>query len=274
MRHNLGAAISAARCFAANMEGSDLADFDGRETASLAAGDGTRFNAAVRSLAFRSVTHDAALLVEDIDALFGEREAFEEICLELLAPAAHHLGERWKEDAIDFLDVTTGIWRLQEAMRIIARRRSRSKKSSSPSTGAPATERVGRALFAAMPGDQHQFAPQMLEELFAADGWDSTTLSQPERGELLGRIADEAFDLVGLTLTKDSAPGPVRGLIEEIRGSSANPDIAVMIGGRTVNLNPAIVAEVGADGTGADARAALRTARELVQSAKLHAPMR
>lgn len=251
-----------------------MADFDGRETGSIAASHRARFDAAVRSIAVLSLTHDAALLVEEIDTAFGDGETFEDLCLELLAPAAHHLGERWQEDSIDFLDVTTGIWRLQEAMRILARRNASSQSSRGPATGTATTKTVGRALFAAMPGDQHQFAPQMLEELFAADGWESTALAQPEEGELLARIAGEAFDLVGLTLTKDSPMGPVRGLIEEIRGSSANPSIAVMIGGRTVNLNPAIVAEVGADGTGADARAALRTARELVQSAKLHAPMR
>ena len=255
-----------------------MADFDGRELSSPASGDEAsrraRLGAAARMIAEHSLTHDAELLVQQIEEYTsnGDGADFEIVCFELLAPAAHRLGESWVADSIDFLDVTTGTWRLQETMRILARRHARRSREAVQLGLATSAHSLGRALFSAMPGDQHDFAPQMLDELFTAHGWETTALTRPMRSELIKALADEPFDLIGLTLTRDCPSSALKGLIEEIRGSSANPAIAVLIGGRTVNLNPAIVAEVGADGTGADARAALDVARELVQSAKVHAP--
>jgi methanogenic corrinoid protein MtbC1 len=51
-----------------------------------------------------------------------------------------------------------------------------------------------------------------------------------------------------------------------VRNVSANPHIIVLVGGRMINENPGIVHEVGADGTGADALAALDLANSLVKA--------
>lgn len=205
---------------------------------------------------------EAAGLLEEIDALIERGTSVEAICIELLAPAARRLGEMWDRDECDFIEVTMGLWRLQEVMREISAR--------SPAALFPYPEQRS-ALFSPMPGDIHNFGTQMIEEVFARAGWQSEALVKPARRELLDRIAHTPFDIVGLTLTRDCPSSALGDLILAIRGVSANPHVGVIVGGRIINENPSIVAEAGADGTGHDALSALELAEQLVAAAPVKA---
>jgi methanogenic corrinoid protein MtbC1 len=203
---------------------------------------------------------EAASLLEEVDGFIAEGASVEIICLDLLAPAARKLGEMWESDECDFIDVTMGLWRLQEVMREIAAR----SPADLPSLDVPRS-----ALFSPMPGDHHNFGTLMIEEVFARAGWQSEALVKPERRELLDRIAHRPFDVVGLTLARDCPSAALASLVKAVRSASANPRIVVLVGGRTINENPDMVAEVGADGTGTDALAALEMAEHLVKVAPL-----
>ncbi|MFN3989564.1 MAG: B12-binding domain-containing protein [Erythrobacter sp.] len=205
---------------------------------------------------------EAAGLLEEVDALIERGASVEAICIDLLAPAARRLGEMWDRDECDFIDVTMGLWRLQEVMREISAR--------SPVNFSPYPE-ARSALFSPMPGDNHNFGTLMIEEVFARAGWQSEALVKPERRELLDRVAHTPFDIVGLTLTRDCPSAALGNLVRAIRSVSANPHVKVIVGGRVVNNNPSIVAESGADGTGQDALGALELAEQLVAAAPVKA---
>lgn len=199
---------------------------------------------------------EAASLLEEVDAFIADGASVETICLDLLAPAARRLGEMWENDECDFIDVTMGLRRLQEVMREIAAR-------SPADLSGLAMPRS--ALFSPMPGDHHNFGTLMIEEVFSRGGWQSEALVKPERRELLDRLARQPFDLVGLTLSRDCPSAALANLIKAVRNVSANPHIIVLVGGRMINENPDIAVEVGADGTGLDALAALELANNLVR---------
>jgi methanogenic corrinoid protein MtbC1 len=200
---------------------------------------------------------EVAALLEEVDSYMVEGASVETVCLDLLAPAARRLGEMWERDECDFIDVTMGLWRLQEVMREIAARAPNERAFLC----APRS-----ALFSPMPGDNHNFGALMIEEVFARAGWQSEALIKPERRELLDRLARQPFDLVGLTLTRDCPSAALTNLIKAMRNVSANPDIFIFVGGRMINENPHLVVEVGADGTGADALSALEMAENLVKT--------
>jgi methanogenic corrinoid protein MtbC1 len=200
---------------------------------------------------------EAASLLEEVNAFIAKGATVEAICLDLLAPAARMLGEMWERDECDFLDVTMGLWRLQEVMREVAARAPAGFAGVAP----PRT-----ALFSPMPGDHHNFGTLMIEEVFARGGWHSEALVKPERRELLDRLARQPFDLLGLTLARDCPSAALGNLIKAVRNVSANPHIIVLVGGRMINEDPGIAIEVGADGTGADALAALDLANSLVKT--------
>ncbi|MBX7497094.1 cobalamin B12-binding protein [Qipengyuania sp. 6B39] len=198
----------------------------------------------------------------EADELLAEVETFLErgvpvqtILVDLLAPSARRLGELWEDDACDFVEVTMGLWRLQEVMRVVALR-------SPPVTRA--VETVPTALFAPMPGDQHSFGALMVEEIFARAGWQSEVLFEPKRQELLAILGERAFDLAGLTVTNDCPSGLIADLVSAIRSVSRNPAIRIIIGGRAINANPGLASQVGADGTASDACSALALAERMM----------
>jgi len=206
---------------------------------------------------------ESASLVDEIKNLLDEGIAMEAIYDELLTPAARWLGEMWEQDSCDFVDVTMGLWRLQEVMREI------SLIASPVTENQAAVEKT--AIFFPMPGDQHFMGSQMLGDVFTRAGWGASVLTQPRRSDILGILSKEHFDLVGLTVSRDCPSAALRNMISAMRIASRNPVLTILAGGRMINLNPAIVAEVGADGTGTDARATIHLAERLVKSSKVRA---
>ena len=224
----------------------------------------TRINSSsANRFALLPLSVEVAGLIDEVEVFIEEGVSVEAIYLDLLAPAARKLGEMWETDECDFVDVTMGLWRLQEVMRELSTRM--------PVLPGTIHLNASRALFAPMPGDEHSFGAVMLDEVFARAGWSSEVITKPLRKELLDAVSKEAFDVVGLTLSRDCPSAAVKNIIRAMRSVSRNPNLSILIGGHMINQNPAIVAEVGADGTGADARAALQVANALVQSAEVRA---
>lgn len=201
---------------------------------------------------------EADELLEYVDGLVARGVTLESLLVDLLAPAARQLGELWESDVCDFIDVTMGLWRLQEVVHELSARLPHDH--SKP----PGQER--RALFASLEGDQHSFGTVVIDELFCANGWLTDRLHEVTTVELLERVRDEWFDLAGLTITCDCHIAPLPAIVRSIRGSSRNPRICVMVGGRVFAGNADLAASVGADGTAPDARVAVRVAGELVDA--------
>lgn len=209
------------------------------------------------SFARAALKCEAYALLVDIDAQLARGVTVETVFLDILAPAARHLGEMWENDTCDFVDVTMALWRLQEIVHELGARMP------------GAAERRGgerRALFAPMPGEQHGFGSLMVEEFFRRAGW--VTASEPgaSEAELLGLVGKRWFELVGLTVACSDHIGDLPRVITALRTHSRNPHLGVMVGGRVFVEQPDLAADCGADGTAADGRQAVQVAEALVES--------
>lgn len=202
---------------------------------------------------------DVSGLVAEIDRHLQCGVPLEALFVSLLAPAARRLGDAWSADRIDFLDVTMGLWRLQEALREVAARTPRLTAM---------VDRPRVALFAPMPGDQHGFGAAMIEECFARAGWETDLLVGAERAELLAAIASCHCDLIGLTVTCDCPTDRLQSMIVAIRSVSRNPELVVLLGGRMFVADPSLATAAGADGTAATALEAVDLAERLVDAAR------
>jgi MerR family transcriptional regulator, light-induced transcriptional regulator len=209
----------------------------------------------VERMAELSVQLEAHLLLELVESFLDRGLSAETLFVELLAPAARQLGKGWEEDRLDFVDVTMGLWRLQEVLRDVASRTTRQD-----SAGAR-----GSALFLPFPGDQHSFGTAMVHECFTLAGWDADMLVDATARQLLDLVARKSFDLVGLTVSCDSNIEPLSALVRAVRSVSMNPHLRIMIGGRACNAHGGITAYAGADGTAANAPAAVALAERLVR---------
>lgn len=206
-----------------------------------------------------------AATTEDADALLARVQVWrakgyddQTLCLELLAPAAKLLGFMWEEDLCSFADVTVGLGRLQQVLQAITDRGAESSAGPDRSV-----------LLSVVPGEQHVFGMLLAADAFRRGGWRVAGLTDGTAEELRRAVSLERFDLVGLSAVQDVDAEAVKILITSLRRASLNPDLRIAVGGRFFDLNPHLVAVVGADGGAEDARASVATAERLV-ARRLH----
>jgi methanogenic corrinoid protein MtbC1 len=179
----------------------------------------------------------------------------ETLYLQLLAPVALRLGEMWEADLCDFTQVTVGLWRLQQIVFEYSADFQRDRR---------VRMNVRRVMLVPSPGSQHTFGVVMVGEFFRRAGWDARGDPSASIAEVSTMLADEWFDVVGLSVGSECHIDAVASAILGFRKSSLNPAIVVMVGGPVVDLSSEFVRRVGADGTAADAPGAVVEAERLV----------
>jgi len=198
-----------------------------------------------------------------IEAMVAGGLRLDAIYLDLLAPAARHLGELWEEDRCDFTDVTIGLG----AMHRILRELSPQFRSEVNCDGGSAVRSVNsgrRMLLVPASGEQHSLGLMMIADFFARAGWDVTGSEAPAGAELFRLVRDQWFDVVGMAVGCDRRLELLAADIRTLRATSRNSDVQVMLGGPILAMHPEYVGVVGADGMAADARQALQVAERLV----------
>tara|TARA_R110000850_G_scaffold6769_3_gene25929 strand:+ start:1221 stop:2171 length:951 start_codon:yes stop_codon:yes gene_type:complete len=209
----------------------------------------------VEDFSLLSTRSEARELLDFVDRCLANGASVDSIYVDLLAPTARRLGEYWESDERDFVDVTMGLWRIQEILRELTLR-----------IPPPALAGFGQrsALFSTMPGEQHSFGTLMIAECFYRAGWDADIMIEPSQSELIGKFAGRHYDLIGLTVSLDCPKATLSGLVSAIRSVSSNPATRIMMGGRVINADPGLIEECGADATAADAPSAVLLADLLV----------
>lgn len=209
----------------------------------------------VAELARLAIRHEADVAVAFLDAVMGRGVPLESLLLELLAPAARHLGELWNEDLCDFTDVTIGLGRLHQALHAFTR---------APGSE-PSKRQISRkALLATVPGEQHTFGVAMVAEFFRQARWDVFCETGADEQSLLAAVRNEHFDLVGLSVASSLRLAAVTKLIADVQQQSCNRRILVMVGGQAIIEDPTRGAQVGADTTALDGRLAVLQTQQLL----------
>ncbi|MEM7660667.1 MAG: cobalamin-dependent protein [Pseudomonadota bacterium] len=180
----------------------------------------------------------------------------EDVFLDLVAPAARLMGEKWTSDEMSFVDVTIGLCRLHELLR----------NNSAGSDVRPAPPGAPRPsiVLGTIRGDQHVFGAQMAAEFFRRDGWRVACDTASEIGRLAQIVSEQKFDVIGLSLGNTIETSELEKDIEFLRNASVNKSIKVMLGGCLMTHSGEFVRPMGADLVSADASTAPRAARALL----------
>lgn len=179
----------------------------------------------------------------------------EAVYLDLLGPAAHHLGDLWVDDRLSFVDVTIGLLRLHQVLRALA-----------PEFRAEAAaERPGRrALLVPAPGEQHSFGLAMVTEFFRRAGWGVWSGTPNSADQLLALVRGEWFGVIGFSVACGDRLEALSACIRRVRAASRNPAVGVMVGGPMFLRHPDLATAVGADATATDGRHAAFQAEGLL----------
>jgi methanogenic corrinoid protein MtbC1 len=179
----------------------------------------------------------------------------ERIYLEVLAPVARRLGEMWESDECDFTAVTVGLCGLQQLVL-------ENSHAFGPRPGRRDTER--RILLAPVPGEQHSFGLLMVGEFFRRQGWDVCSGTGASARELVATTRKQWFSMVGFSLACEDRLDTLAAVIRDIRRTSRNPNLGVLVGGQAFAENPDLTALVGADATATDGQQAVLKAETLL----------
>ena len=199
---------------------------------------------------------EAHTLMSQVEGFIARGASVEAVLIDLLAPAARQLGLWWEEDAVDFVDVTMGLWRLQQIVYELSAR--------SPGK-APVFGQSRKAVFSVFPGSDHSFGTVIVEECFRREGWQTSLLTSATDHQLINMVAEQHYDVIGLTITREDEMASAPTLIGRIRSRSRNPMLGVIVGGRIFTQSPELAMQIGADATAADAEQAVKRAEILLR---------
>jgi len=202
------------------------------------------------ALAMKSDEASVSAYFEKLRAL---GHSLDSLFLDLLAPTARRLGELWEEDACDFIDVTLGLARLQEVLRIFG--------CAETSGG---SEHRQRALLATAPSEAHGFGIELVANFMRASDWEVEVLKGVSIEENVDTLGRDWYAVFGVALATEAGLETVAQLISAARRASRNRIISVMVGGRVFASNPELAIQVGADATAPDAPTATLLAKKLL----------
>jgi len=214
---------------------------------------------AVEQFAALALGHDDGAPFAYVEDLLTQGACVESVFLDLLAPAARHLGTLWESDTVDFANVTLAVSRLQRIMRQLGE--SFINEGGQGSGG----ESV---LLTIIPGEQHSFGLSMVAEFFRRAGWNLCTGPFASHQELTSLVHNHWFDVVGFSVSSDRRLNELKKDIHDIRRGSRNPNVGIMLGGPMVIAQPDLAVSMGADMISADATAAPHQARSLIERMK------
>lgn len=169
---------------------------------------------------------------------------FQDILLNLLAPAARELGERWNHDSANFVEVSLGVARLHRILREF----DGIPKHMWGQTG------MGRhMLLIPTPGEQHTFGLRLIEEFLLRESWQVTNFSAGNATEIGRMVSKESFDVIGLSLSGETLIDSLHSAIKTVRSKSKNRFVKILVGGHIFVERPELLKSVGADAYAPDA---------------------
>ena len=208
---------------------------------------------------------EAHSLMEQVEGFIARGASVEAVLVDLLAPTARQIGIWWEEDTCDFVDVTMGLWRLQQIVYELSARLPGK---------APVFGQSRKAIFSVFPGSSHSFGTVIVEECFRREGWQTTLLTTATDHQLINMVAEHHYDVIGLTITREDEMASAPSLIGRIRARSRNPMLGVIVGGRIFTQSPELAMQIGADATASDAEQAVKRAEMLLHVLDEQVPAR
>ena len=194
-----------------------------------------------------------------VSALRERGVSLPDIYLGLFQPVAEHLGQRWEEDSLSFVEVTRAIGQMQTLVRTLGA----DGKTPHP------IDAAHRIALASPSNEQHALGMLIVSQLFEMEGWEVEGGSQLAAGQPLNNLVhDEWFGVVGLSASSEEAARRLKSVIDDLRQASVNESISVIVGGRAFVGHPELSEEVGADDMAVDAMDAIAKAEQLLKRSR------
>jgi methylmalonyl-CoA mutase cobalamin-binding domain/chain len=192
-----------------------------------------------------------------VDALSERGISNDRIFLELITPAARHLGALWDQDLCDFTQVTCGLAMMHQMIYRLGYESPTKQRAEGDSE---------RVMLACAPGSQHFLGLTIVADFFRQAGSEVVLEISSSESELLRAVANEWFDVVGISVALEAQLPTLPNLIAHLRANSGNPKVKVVLGGPIFLIHDFSPHHMGADAIFTDAREAVGAVQRLVRA--------
>jgi MerR family transcriptional regulator, light-induced transcriptional regulator len=193
--------------------------------------------------------NDAAQANRFVDGLMDRGLTPAQVFMELVTPAARHLGVLWDRDECDFTQVTCGLAIMHQMIYRLG--------YETPTAALNEGEQES-VMLACAPGSQHFLGLTIVADLYRKAGANVVLEISSTESELLRAVSHEWFDVVGISVALAAQLQTLPSLIAHLREQSGNPQVKVVLGGPVFLFNPITAPALGADAIFTDAQAALQ----------------
>lgn len=166
-----------------------------------------------------AVAQQTRSLIQRLSQMASEGLSFRALLLEVIAPAADWLGERWMDDTLTFSDVTAGANILERVVAALG------------ADSDPPLRHGELVVLTAAPGEQHVLPVHLLGETLRHEGWAVHVDPSIANEELRRLVSQDEVAAVGFTCSDIERMGGIADLITSLRACSRNTKILFYIGG-------------------------------------------
>ena len=214
----------------------------------------------VQAFAMMTVNSKANENLAFVEELLRQGLTESEIFLDLIGPAARFLGEQWEDDRVDFLQVTLGLVSMHELTHRLGY-----EYQAGPQTLGP----TYRIMLSCIPGSMHLLGPVIVSSFFRAEGWQVVLEVSPTESELSHAVANEWFDVVGVSVSTSDQLTKLKQLVKVLKKSSRNPSLSILAGG-PIFLDASLSADkFGLDSICTDPQQAVQIANNFARARSL-----
>ena len=190
------------------------------------------------------VKGDALHVTQIVDKLIEQGLRQDRIFLELITPAARHLGVLWEKDECSFSDVTCGLAMMHQVTHRLGYGFSDAPVVQGENT---------RVMLSCAPGSQHFLGLTIVADFFRREGAHVVIEISSTESELMRAVANEWFDVIGISVAIETQLPQLKQLIANFRKNSGNPHVRILLGGPIFTLQDHSPETFGADAISTDA---------------------
>ena len=165
---------------------------------------------------------DSWLVNQIVDDLIAKGLPQERIFLDLITPAARHLGALWDSDLCSFTDVTCGLANMHHVIYRLGY-----EFRDGPHTKGE----LANVMMCCAPGSMHLLGVTIVGDIFKRAGANVVIEVSSTQEELARATANEWFDVIGVSVSTEAQLLGLKSLVQDLRKSSGNPNVKVLLGG-------------------------------------------
>lgn len=215
-----------------------------------ARGEPTPTAAHVQTLAQLALSRDGAAADAQIFALKAGGLSTATLLDCVIGPAAQRLGDLWRSDALNFVDVALACGRLTAIVRKLGAETEIAVEAAAP-----------QALVATLEMERHGLGAMVFAHHLRAAGWAVCEAPGADRETLRGLAGAARWDMIAFSVGSDRYADAVAEAVSTARAAARRADPFVIVGGAAVARAPGFATRLGADFGGCDPAAAIARAQ-------------